>query len=53
MTFGDNTFHNDRASSVNSWNAKDQRLEDSRHIFGRDSQGDNSTRICDLLDRFY
>ena len=53
MTFGDNTFHNDRASSVNSWNATDQRLENSRHIFGRDSQGDNSSRICGLLDRFY
>ena len=28
-TFGDTTFHNDRASSGNSWNATDQRLENS------------------------
>ena len=53
ITFGDTTFHNDRASSGNPWNSPDQRLEDSRHIFGRDSQGDNSSRICGLLDRFY
>jgi len=51
ITFGDTTFHNDRASSGNSWNATDQRLEDSRHIFGRDRQGNRSSRICVLLDR--
>jgi hypothetical protein len=50
-TLGDTTFHNDRASSVNSWNATDQRLEDSRHIFSRDRQGNSSSRICGLLDR--
>ena len=50
-TFGDTTFHNDRASSGNSWNATDQRLEDSRHIFSRDRQGNSSSRICGLLDR--
>jgi hypothetical protein len=48
---GDTTFRNDRASSGNSWNATDQRLEDSRHIFTRDSQGNSSSRICGLLDR--
>jgi hypothetical protein len=51
ITFGDTTFHNDRASSGNSWNATDQRLEDSRHIFSRDRQGNSSSRICGLLDR--
>jgi hypothetical protein len=51
ITLGDTTFHNDRASSVNSWNATDQRLEDSRHIFSRDRQGNSSSRICGLLDR--
>jgi hypothetical protein len=51
ITFGDTTFHNDRASSGNSWNATDQRLEDSRHIFTRDRQGNSSSRICGLLDR--
>ena len=51
ITFGDTTFHNDRASSGNSWNATDQRLKDSRHIFGRDSQDNSSSRFCDLLDR--
>jgi hypothetical protein len=51
ITLGDTTFHNDRASSGNSWNATDQRLKDSRHIFGRDSQDNSSSRICDLLDR--
>ena len=51
ITFGDTTFHNDRASSGNPWNSPDQRLEDSRHIFGRDSQGNRSSRICGLLDR--
>ena len=50
-TFGNTTFHNDRASSGNSWNATDQRLEDSRHIFTRDRQGNSSSRICGLLDR--
>ena len=50
-TLGDTTFHNDRASSDNSWNATDQRLEDSRHIFSRDRQGNSSSRICGLLDR--
>src|SRR4051812_48260278 len=49
--FGDTTFHNDRASSGNSWNSKDQRLEDSRYIFGRDSQGNSFGRIFGLLDR--
>ena len=51
ITLGDTTFHNDRASSGNSWNSPDQRLEDSRYIFGRDSQGNSSGRICGLLDR--
>jgi hypothetical protein len=51
ITFGDTTFHNDRASSGNSWNTTDQRLEDSRHIFSRDSQSNSSSRICGLLDR--
>ena len=51
ITFEDTTFHNDRASSDNSWNATDQRLEDSRHIFSRDRQGNSSSRICGLLDR--
>ena len=50
-TLGDTTFHNDRASSGNSWNATDQRLEDSRHIFTRDRQGNSSSRICGLLGR--
>src|SRR5690349_10167036 len=50
-TLGDTTFHNDRASSGNSWNATDQRLEDSRQIFGRDSQGDSFNRICGLLGK--
>ena len=50
-TFGNTTFHNDRASSGNSWNATDQRLEDSRHIFTRDRQGNSSSRTCGLLDR--
>ena len=33
----------------NSWNAMDQRLEDSRHIFTRDRQGNSSNRICGLF----
>ena len=50
-TLGDTTFHNGRASNGNSWSSTDQRLEDSRQIFDRDSQGDSFNRICGLLDR--
>ena len=46
-TLGDTSFHNDRASSGNSWNSTPQRLGDSRH----DRQGSSSDRICGLLDR--
>jgi len=46
-TLGDNTFHNDRASTSNLWNSTPQRLGDSRH----DKQGSSSNRICGLLDR--
>ena len=51
ITFGDTTFHNGRVGNGNSWSPTDLRLGASRHVFGRDTQGSSSNRICGLLDR--